>query len=104
MEAKFLHTTSEFHSSLLGIVHGESSKSSKTIPRIFDLVVNVVIHFCCVLLGSGWVCDALNSWDGERHDGVTNPVLVGDLESFAGDRLNLAQVAVKILWSNVQSC
>ncbi len=102
VEAVLLDRALELLRRLGRVVHGEAGKGADAIAVVLDLVGNPVVDVACVLLGLGGIRDALDARHGQGVDGVTDAMLVGQLEPLAGRLLDLAHVPVKVLGGDVQ--
>ena len=69
---------------------------------IFDLVVDVIVDPGGFFLGRSLVDDALDPWNGQRNDGISDAMLVGELDPLIGDRLDLTEIAIKVMRSDVK--
>lgn len=102
MEAEFLDTTAEFLTGLDRIMHRQTGKGPHTILVVLDLTSNSSVGFRGYTLGFGLIRDALDIGDGQRNNGITDALFVGESETFVVDIVNLAHVARAIIGCNVE--
>lgn len=102
VEAQFGDSTAKFFAGLLWVMHRKGGKRAKFVAMFLDAAVHVIVEVTSFLLSESLVSDSLDARNGQGNDRVSDAVLVGDIYTFAGEGLDLAEVAVEIIGGNVK--